>query len=119
MLFGKPRPANFTRTLVGEWHADTLSGDVKGQITSVFNTDGTYVTRNRMEIRGVPTDPVTHTGRYRVEAVDKTQFRLFTIDENGAPVSNTIRTFVDRNTMVNEVGRITFKRVDQGPQPLF
>ena len=119
MLFGKPKPQNFTRTLVGEWTADTLSGDVKGHIMSVFNTDGTYVTRNRMEVRGVPADPVTHTGRYRVEAVDKTRFKLFTIDENGQPVSATVRTFVDRNTMVNEVGRITFKRVEQPLQPLF
>ena len=119
MFFGKPKPANFTRTLVGEWEADTLSGDVKGHIVSIFYPDGAYVTRNQMEIRGVAADPVTHTGRYRIEAVDKTRFRLFTIDENGAPVSNTVRTFVDRNTMVNEVGRITFKRVPQPLQPLF
>ena len=119
MLFGKPKPANFTRTLVGEWHADTLSGDVKGQITSVFNTDGTFVTRNQMEVRGVAADPVTHTGRYRVEPVDKTRFKLFTIDENGVPVSATVRTFLDRNTMVNEVGRITFRRIEQPLQPLF
>jgi hypothetical protein len=113
-MFGKPKPANFTRTLVGEWRADTLSGDVRGEIVAVFNNDGTFVTRNRMEVRGVPADPVTQTGRYRIEPVDKQRFKLFTIDENGAPVSATTRTFVDKNTMVNEVGRITFKRVDIG-----
>jgi Mrp family chromosome partitioning ATPase len=53
-------------------------------------------------------------------AVDKTRFRLSTIDENGAPISTTVRTFVNRNTMVNEVGRITFHRVDPGANaPLF
>jgi hypothetical protein len=118
-MFGKPKPTSFTRFLVGEWRAETLSGDVKGQITAVFNTDGTYLTRNQMEVRGVPADPVTQTGRYRIEAVDKQRFKLFTIDENGAPLSTTIRHFPDRNTMINEVGRITFKRVDQTEQPLF
>jgi hypothetical protein len=29
-------------------------------------------------------------------------------------VSVTTRTFVDKNTMVNEVGRITFRRIDFG-----
>lgn len=116
---GKPKTSNFTRTLVGEWRADTSSGDVKGEITAVFNTDGSYLTRNRMEIRGVVADPVTQTGRYRIEAVDKQRFKLFTIDENGQPLSTTIRSFVDKNTMLNEVGRITFKRVEQPQQPLF
>lgn len=115
----KPKPSNFSRTLVGEWRADTSSGDVKGEITAVFNTDGSYLTRNRMEVRGVPTDPVTQTGRYRIESVDKQRFKLFTIDENGQPLSTTIRSFVDRNTMLNEVGRITFKRVEQPESPLF
>lgn len=120
MLFGgKPKPTIFTRTLVGEWRADTSSGDVRGEITAIFNTDGSYLTRNKMEIRGIPHDPVTQAGRYRVEAVDKVRFKLFTIDENGQPLSTTVRTFVDRNTMVNEVGRITFKRVEQEQQPLF
>jgi hypothetical protein len=115
---GKPKQAGFSRTLVGEWQADTLSGDVKGEITAVFNTDGSYLTRNRMEIRGVPAAPVTQTGRYRIEPVDKVRFRLLTIDENGQPVSTTIRSFVDDNTMLNEVGRITFHRVDSGDHPI-
>jgi hypothetical protein len=115
----KPKPATFSRTLVGEWRADTSSGDVKGEITAVFNTDGSYLTRNRMEIRGVPADPVTQSGRYRVESVDKQRFKLFTIDENGQPLSTTVRSFTDKNTMVNEVGRITFKRVEQPQAPLF
>ena len=119
MFFGKPKTTNFGRTIVGEWRADTLSGDVKGEITAIFYADGGFMTRNCMQVRGVAADPVTQTGRYRIEAVDKQRFKLFTIDENGAPVSATVRTFIDRNTMVNEVGRITFKRVDQGEQPLF
>ena len=119
-MFGKPKASGFHKTLVGEWKADTLSGDVKGEITAVFHTDGTFFTRNKMEVRGVPADPVTHTGRYRIEAVDKSRFKLFTIDENGAPLSATVRTFVDRNTMMNEVGRITFRRIQQdGDAPLF
>ena len=116
---GKPKTTSFTRTLVGEWRADTSSGDVKGEITAVFNTDGSYLTRNQMEIRGVIADPVTQTGRYRIEAVDKQRFKLFTIDENGQPLSTTIRSFVDKNTMLNEVGRITFRRIEQPEQPLF
>ncbi|MEQ1609859.1 MAG: hypothetical protein ABL956_12950 [Hyphomonadaceae bacterium] len=115
----KPRPNGFSRTLVGEWRADTSSGDVKGEITAIFNTDGSYLTRNRMEIRGVPTDPLTQTGRYRIEPLDKQRFKLFTIDENGQPLSTTVRSFVDNNTMLNEVGRITFRRVEQPEQPLF
>jgi hypothetical protein len=118
-MFGKPNPVSFGRTLVGEWHADTMSGEVKGEITAVFNTDGTFLTCNRMEVRGVPAHPVTQTGRYRIEAVDKQRFKLFTIDENGAPISTTTRIFIDRNTMLNEVGRITFKRVIQPNAPLF
>ena len=119
MFFGgKPKLASFSRTLVGEWRADTLSGDVKGEITAIFNQDGSYMTRNRMEIRGVPAAPVTQTGRYRIEPVDKLRFRLFTLDENGQPVSNTIRSFPDDNTMLNEVGRITFKRVEGEGQAL-
>jgi len=114
MLFGrKPKPASFSRTLVGEWRADTLSGDVKGEITAVFHADGSFMTHNRMEIRGVPAPPVIQTGRYRIEPVDKLRFRLFTIDENGQPVSNTVRSFVDPDTMLNEVGRITFRRVSE------
>jgi hypothetical protein len=119
MLFrGKPKPATLIHTLIGEWHAETLSGDVKGEITAVFNTDGSYQTRNQMEIRGVQANPVTQTGRYRIEPLDKQRFRLFTIDENGQPISTTIRTFVDSNTMINEVGRITFHRVDAREHPL-
>jgi hypothetical protein len=118
MLFrGKHKPASLAHTLVGEWHAETLSGDVRGVITAIFNTDGSYLTRNKMEVRGVPAAPVTQTGRYRIEPIDKQRFKLFTIDENGQPHSTTTRTFVDSNTMVNEVGRITFKRVDSGDHP--
>ncbi len=119
MFFGgKSKHPVFSRTLVGEWRADTLSGDVKGEITAVFNTDGSYLTRNKMEVRGVPTPPVTQTGRYRVEPVDKNRFRLLTIDENGLPLSATIRSFVNENTMLNEVGRITFHRVDAVEHPI-
>lgn len=119
MLFrGKPKPAALIHTLVGAWRAETLSGDVKGEILAYFNADGSYLTRNRMEIRGVAAQPLTQTGRYRVEALDKTRFKLFSIDENGQPLSSTVRTFIDQDTMVNEVGRITFHRVATDEHPL-
>lgn len=114
---GKVKPATLVHTLVGEWRAETLSGDVKGAITAIFNSDGSYLTRNQMEIRGVPADPVTQTGRYRIEPIDKQRFKLFTIDENGQPHSTTTRSFVNSNTMINEVGRITFTRVDNADHP--
>jgi hypothetical protein len=119
MFFGKSKTNNFSRNLVGEWRADTLSGDVKGEITAIFHADGAFMTRNKMEVRGVAAVPVTQTGRYRIEPVDKQRFKLFTIDENGQPVSTTVRHLVDRNTMVNEVGRITFRRVEEELKPLF
>lgn len=119
MLFrGKPKPATLVHTLVGAWRAETLSGDVKGEILAWFNEDGSYLTRNRMEIRGVPAQPVTQTGRYRIEALDRTRFKLSTIDENGQPLSSTIRTFLDNDTMINDVGRITFHRVDASTHPV-
>jgi hypothetical protein len=118
MLFrGKQKPASLAHTLVGEWRAETLSGDVRGEITAIFNTDGSYQTRNRMEIRGVAAPAVTQTGRYRIEPIDKQRFKLSTIDDNGQPLSTTIRTFVDANTMINEVGRITFHRKESGDHP--
>jgi len=117
MLFrGKPKPATLVHTLVGAWRADTLSGDVKGEILAWFNEDGSYLTRNQMAIRGVAAQPVTQTGHYRIEALDRARFKLFTIDENGQPLSSTTRTFIDQNTMINDVGRITFHRVDANVQ---
>jgi hypothetical protein len=119
MLFrGKPKPATLAHTLVGTWRADTLSGDVKGEILAWFHEDGSCLMRNQMEIRGVPAPPVTQTGRYRVEPLDRTRFKLFTIDENGQALSTTIRTFIDNDTMINEVGRITFHRVDASAHPI-
>ena len=113
MLFrGKPKPATLVHTLIGAWRADTLSGDVKGEITVYFEADGSYLTRNQMEIRGVAAPPVTQTGRYRVEALDRARFKLFTLDENGQALSTTTRTFLDSDTMINEVGRITFRRIE-------
>lgn len=111
-MFGKPRKSEaFNGRLAGVWRAETLSGDVHGSITAIFRDDGTFLTRNQLDVRGLRSDPITQTGRYRVEPLDRSRFRLFTIDENGAPLSSSLRTFVDDNTMLNEVGRITFKRV--------
>lgn len=119
MLFrGKPKPATLVHTLVGAWRADTLSGDVKGEILAWFREDGSYLTRNQMEIRGVPAPPVTQTGHYRVEPLDRTRFKLSTVDENGQLLSTTVRTFLDNDTMINEVGRITFHRVDAASDPM-
>jgi len=118
MLFrGKPKPATLVHTLVGAWRAETLSGEVKGEILAWFHEDGSYLTRNQMEIRGVSVQPVIQTGRYRLEPLDRTRFRLFTIDENGQALSTTVRTFVDNDTMINEVGRITFHRLGVAASP--
>jgi hypothetical protein len=112
LMFGKPKAApSFARSLVGEWRAETSSGDVTSSITAVYAEDGSFIVRNEMDVRGAKTGPVTQAGRYRVEPVDKQKFKLHTIDENGLPLTSTLRTFLDKDTMVNEVGRITFKRV--------
>ncbi len=85
-MFGKTKAApSFARTLVGEWRAETVSGEVTSAITAIFNEDGSFVIRNQMDVRGARTGPVMQAGRYRVEAVDRQRFRLHTIDENGAP----------------------------------
>jgi hypothetical protein len=112
LMFGKPKAApSFARSLVGEWRAETASGEVTSAITAVYHEDGSFIVRNQLDVRGAPAGPVTQAGRYRVEPVDKQKFKLHTIDENGLPLTSTLRTFVDKDTMVNEVGRITFKRV--------
>lgn len=117
-MFGKRKPVvSITRTLVGEWHAETTSGDVRGVITAVFNSDGTFMTRNQLDRRGIPTDPVTQVGRYRVEPIDKDRFKLFTVDENGQPLATAVRAFVDNDTMINEGGKVTFKRQVVAPAP--
>lgn len=112
LMFGKPKAApSFARSLVGEWRAETSSGEVTSTITAIFNEDGSFVVRNQMDVRGAHALPVTQAGRYRVEPIDKQKFKLHTIDENGVPLTSTLRTFVDKDTMVNEVGAITFRRV--------
>ncbi|MDZ4759846.1 MAG: hypothetical protein SGJ21_02070 [Alphaproteobacteria bacterium] len=111
-MFGKPKTGEaFSRQIIGEWRAETASGDVTGAITAVFSEDGSFLTRNRLDVRGVEGDRSTQVGRFRIEPVDKQRFRLFTIDDNGVPLTTTTRTFLDRDTMVNEVGAITFRRV--------
>lgn len=112
LVFGKPKPApSFARQLVGEWKAETASGDVTSVITAVYGEDGSFLIRNQMGVRGAQSGPTTQAGRYRVEPIDKQKFKLHTIDENGSPLTSTLRTFLDKDTMVNEVGAITFKRV--------
>lgn len=112
LMFGKTKAApSFARTLVGEWRAETVSGEVTSAITAIFSEDGSFVVRNQMDVRGARTGPVTQAGRYRVEPVDRQRFRLHTIDENGVPLTSTMRTLIDNDTMTNEVGRITFRRV--------
>ena len=112
LMFGKPKAApSFARSLVGEWRAETASGEVTSAITAVYNEDGSFIVRNKLDVRGAPAGPVTQAGRYRVEPIDKQKFKLHTIDENGLPLTSTLRTFLDKDTMINEVGRITFKRV--------
>jgi hypothetical protein len=120
MFFGKPKIVNnFARQLVGEWHADAHSGDITNDITAIFSEDGSFLTRNHVGARGAAGGALSHAqaGRYRVEPVDKLRFRLFLIDENGAPLSATVRTFLDADTMVNEVGQTTFRRVPASAAP--
>lgn len=111
-MFGKPKSGDsFLKTLIGDWRAETASGDVHSLIEATFNADGSFQTRTHIDIRGVPKPPSTQVGRFRLEAVDKQRFKLLAIDDNGAPLSTTVRAFINRDTMVNEVGRITFHRV--------
>ncbi len=110
-MFGKQKkPDTFSGRLIGEWRAETVSGDVHGAITAIFREDGTFLTRNQLDVRGKAAAPISQAGRYRVEPVDRTRFKLFMIDENGAPLATSLRTFVDEQTMLTEIGRISFRR---------
>src|SRR5579871_624268 len=68
LVFGKPKPApSFARQLIGEWRAETASGDVTSIITAVYSEDGSFLIRNQMGVRGAQSGPTTQAGRYRVE----------------------------------------------------
>ena len=61
-------------------------------------------------------DPALGVGR--ITGFENHQGRT-AIGPAARPLSTTVRSFVDKNTMLNEVGRITFKRAEQPQQPLF
>jgi TATA-binding protein-associated factor len=79
----------------------------KGEITAVINTDGSYLTRNKMVIRGVPAPPVTQTGRYRIEPVDKQRIGRFDVpmDYGGGlrvQVVDCVHELLDESQLVPE-----------------
>ena len=107
---GKKRAPSVGVLLIGEWRAETARGEVKSAIHAIYNGDGSFSVRTKVT-GGGEGKPRTQVGRYRVETIDRSRFRIVTIDENGAPMGTSIRTFVDDNTMLNEMGRTTFQRV--------
>jgi hypothetical protein len=110
-MFGKPKSrVDLAKRLIGEWHAEGASGQTHSAIVAVFHPDGTFITRTHVESPMATAQTVSQAGRYRVEQLDPHRFKLYTIDENGAPLSTSLRTFVDENTMVTELGPVTFVR---------
>lgn len=107
---GKKRMPSVGVLLIGEWRAETVRGEVKSAIQAIYNGDGSFSVRTKVT-GGGEGKPRTQVGRYRVETLDRSRFRIVTIDENGAPMGSSIRTFVDDNTMLNEMGQTTFQRV--------
>jgi hypothetical protein len=112
-MFSKPKPVDmFSRRLVGEWRAETSSssGQVSGVITAIFESTGVYLIRR--ELGGSEgANTVSQSGRFRVEPVDKTRFKLTLADEDGAPAYSSVRSFPDADTMLVEAGRTIFQRV--------
>ncbi len=107
---GKKHAPSVGVRLIGEWRAETARGEVKSAIQAIYNGDGSFSVRTKVT-GGGEGKPRTQVGRYRVETLDKTRFRIITIDENGAPMGSSIRKFIDDNTMLNEMGQTTFQRV--------
>ena len=107
---GKKNSPKFGARLVGQWRAEAVRGDVVSHIHAEYHGDGTFHIRTEVE-NGGQQAPRSQFGRYRVEQVDKDRFRIITIDEYGSPMGQSVRHFVDDNTMVNEIGPITFQRV--------
>lgn len=111
-MFGmsKKRSPSLGVRLIGEWRAETERGEVKSAIHAIYNGDGSFSVRTKVT-GGGESKPRTQVGRYRIETIDRSRFRIITIDENGAPMGSSIRTFIDDNTMINEMGNTTFQRV--------
>ena len=111
-MFGKAKTIDsISRRIIGEWRAEAASGHAHSVITATFYADATFFVRTELTGPGETSRAISQAGRYRVEPIDKTRFRLFTVDEEGTPQPPSIRTFADENTMVTEVGRLTFSRV--------
>lgn len=112
VLFAKPiTSADLTRRLVGLWRATAVSGSASNLIEVTFNSGGDFLLRTRLDVRGKAGAPVTQVGRFRVEPIDKRQFRLFLTDEFGVPMSSSVRRFVDSDTMMSEIGHTLFRRL--------
>ncbi len=111
-MFGKAKTIDsVSRRIIGEWRAEAASGQAHSVITATFYADATFFVRTELTGPGETSRAISQAGRYRVEPIDKIRFRLFTVDEEGTPQPASIRTFADENTMVTEVGRLTFSRV--------
>lgn len=111
---GKKHSPSVGVRLIGEWRAETARGEVKSAIHAIYNGDGSFSVRTRVT-GGYETKPRTQVGRYRIETIDKSRFKLVTIDENGTPMGSSIRKFIDDNTMLNEMGQTRFQRVVRKP----
>ena len=112
-MFGKTKTIDtFARRIIGEWRAEATSGRAHSVITAVFHSDSTFLIRTELHGPGAAVRALTQAGRYRVEPIDRARFRLFTTDEEGAPQPASTRTFADDNTMMTEIGRLTFLRAD-------
>jgi hypothetical protein len=111
-MFGKSKTIDsFARRIVGDWRAEAVSGQAQSVITASFHSDSTFIVRTELHAPDGQVRSITQAGRYRVEPVDKTRFRLFTTDEEGAPQPASVRAFPNANTMVTEIGRLTFIRL--------
>ena len=107
---GKKSAPSFGVRLIGEWRAETVRGEVTSAIRAIYNGDGSFSVRT--QVTGASEGkPRTQVGRYRIEPIDRSKFRIVTIDENGSPLGSSTRTFIDDNTMLNEMGQTTFQRV--------
>ncbi|MEZ5937712.1 MAG: hypothetical protein R3C52_05780 [Hyphomonadaceae bacterium] len=119
-MFGKPKPVDtFTRRLIGEWRAETSSGQVSGVIVAVFNPDGSFHTRSEVNGAEGPASHTSQAGRFRVDPIDRERFRLSLFDEEGSETYTSVRSFPDPTTMLTEVGRVKFTRTTPTDSSIF
>jgi hypothetical protein len=108
-LLSKPEGAPH-RVLVGDWRAETHSGQVTSVIAATYAADGAFLIRTEISGTQTPPPPTTQAGRYRTQTIDKRRFKLHLLDDDGRVMSTSVRTIIDRNTMVSDLGKVTFHR---------